>query len=104
MGRDLAVVFQRFVTIRLLVGTGEGNVADLKQLRGGKKGHVRRIVKERIAEAALVDEDGGEAGALGFNGTGHAGGLAPTTSTSKYSTNCPADSPAENLFSLMLLG
>ena len=31
------------------------------------------VVEEGIAEAALVDEDGAEAGALGFDGAGHAG-------------------------------
>ncbi len=71
---DFAVVLERFVAAGLLVGAGEGHVADLEQLRRGEEGHVGRVVEERVAEAALVDQHGGEAGALGFDGAGKAGG------------------------------
>src|SRR6478672_4426215 len=73
---DFAVVLERFITAGLLVGAGEGHVADLKQLGRGEENHVGGVVKERVAEAALVDEHGGEACALGFNGTGEAGGAS----------------------------
>ena len=53
---DLAVVLQRLVAVGLLVGAGEGHVADLEQLRRGEEGHVRGIVEERVAEAALVHQ------------------------------------------------
>jgi hypothetical protein len=71
---DLAVVFEGLAAGGLLVGAGEGHVADLEQLGGGEEGHVRGVVEERVAEAALVDEHGGEAGALRLDGAGHAGG------------------------------
>src|ERR1039457_2706259 len=71
---DLAVVFEGLAAGGLLVGAGEGHVADLQQLGGGEEGHVRRIVEERVAKAALVDEDRGEARALRLDGAGHAGG------------------------------
>ena len=62
--RDLAIVFERLIAVWLLVGAGEGYVANLKQLGSGEKGHVRRIVKERVAEATLVNEHGAQAYAL----------------------------------------
>ena len=57
-----------------MVGAGEGHIADLQQLRRGEEGHVRGIVKERVAEATLVDQQGGKPRALGLDGAGHAGG------------------------------
>ena len=71
---DLAVVFEGLGAGGLLVGAGEGHVADLEQLRGGEEGHVRGVVEERVAEAALVDQHDVEAGALRVDGAGHAGG------------------------------
>ena len=71
---DLAVVLQRLVAGGLLVGAGEGHVADLEQLRRGEEGHVRGIVEERVAEAALVDEKRGEARALRLDRAGQARG------------------------------
>ena len=71
---DLAVVFEGFGAGGLLVGAGEGHVADLEQLGGGEEGHVGGVVEERVAEAALVDEDDVEAGALRVDGAGHSGG------------------------------
>lgn len=70
---DLAVVLEGFAAVGLLIGAGEGHVADLEQLRCGEEDHVCRVVEERIAEAALIDEEGGEAGALGLDGAGEAG-------------------------------
>ena len=71
---DLAVVLEGLVAVGLLVGAGEGHVADLEQLRRGEEGHVRRVVEERVAEAALVDQNGGETRALRLDGAGQAGG------------------------------
>src|SRR5690242_18520263 len=44
----LAVVLQRFTSIRLLIGTAERNIADLKKFGRCKERHVCRIVKQRI--------------------------------------------------------
>ena len=71
---DLAVILEGFVPGGFLVGAGERYVADFEQFRRGKESHVGRIVEERVAEAALVDAGGAEAGALGFDGAGEAGG------------------------------
>ena len=42
------------------------------------------VVEERIAEAALVDEDGTEAGALRLDGAGHAGGAGADDEDVEY--------------------
>ena len=73
-GGDLAVILQRLVAAGLGIGAGKGDVADLEQLRCGEKGHVRRVVEERVADAPLVDQCHAETGALGLNGAGQAGG------------------------------
>src|ERR1017187_7800727 len=65
---DLAVVFEGLAAGGLLVGAGEGHVADLQQLGGGEEGHVRGVVEERVAKAALVDQHRGEARALRLDG------------------------------------
>jgi hypothetical protein len=70
----LAVVLEGLDAAGFLVWAGEGDVADLEELRRGEEGHVRRVVKEGVAEAALVDEHSGEAGALSLNGACHPGG------------------------------
>ena len=70
---DLAVVLQGLVAIGLLVRAGEGHVADLEQLRRGEERHVRRIVEERVAEAALVHQKSGEARALRLDRAGQPG-------------------------------
>jgi hypothetical protein len=41
----LAVILQRFITARFLIGTREGDIPYLQKLRGREEGHVRRIVK-----------------------------------------------------------
>ena len=74
VGGDLAVVLEGLVAGGLGVGAGKGNAADFEQLGGGEEGHVGGVVEEGVAEAALVDEDGAEAGFLGFDGAGQAGG------------------------------
>ena len=71
---DLAVVLQRLRAGGLLIGSGEGHVADLQQLRRGEEGHVRGVVEERVAEASLIDQQRGKAPALGLDGAGHTGG------------------------------
>src|ERR1017187_8040064 len=68
---DLAVVFEGLASVGLLVGAGEGHVADLEQLGRGEEGHVRGILEERVAKAALVDEDRGEARALRLDSARH---------------------------------
>ncbi len=67
---DLAVVLQRLVPVGLLVRAGEGNAADLQQLRRGEEGHVRGIVEQRVAQAALVDQHSREPRALRFDRAG----------------------------------
>src|SRR6478672_484193 len=74
MLRHVAVVLQRLGAVGLLVGCGKRNVANLQQLRRGKENHVRRIVKQRVHQAALVHHNGSKPGALRLNGTRHAGG------------------------------
>src|ERR1017187_10723711 len=70
---DLAVVLKRFRAGGLLVGAGEGHVADLQQLRRGEKSHVRGVMEERVAQAALVDEHRRKARTLGLDGARHPG-------------------------------
>src|SRR5205807_3435820 len=65
---------QGFEAIGFLVGTGEGDVANLQQFRRGEKDHVGRIVKERVHQAALIDQYGRKSGALGLDGRRHASG------------------------------
>jgi len=74
MATYLAVVLESLVAGGFGVGAGKRDVAYLEQLRGGEESHVRRVVEERVAEAALIDENGAEAGALGFDGASHARG------------------------------
>ena len=74
VGGDQAVVLKGLVARGLGVGAGKGDVADLEALGGGEEGHVGGVVEERVAEAALVDEDDAEAGFLGFDRAGEAGG------------------------------
>ncbi len=73
IGRDLAVVFERFVACRFGVGAGERNSANLQQLRGREERHVRGIVKDRIANAALVDQRHAIASLLRLDGGGQSG-------------------------------
>ncbi len=68
----LAVVLQGLVAVRLLVGAGEGHVADLQKLRRGKERHVRGVVEERVAKATLVHEHGSEARPLRLDRAGQA--------------------------------
>src|SRR6202041_339966 len=68
------VILQRLITTGLGVGTGKRNVADLQQLGGGKERHVRRVMEQRVADAAFVDHDDAQAGFLSLNGAGEAGG------------------------------
>lgn len=70
---DLAVVLEGLGAGRLLVGRGEGHVADLEQLGRGEEGHVSGVIEERVGEATLVHENDPEAVALGCDGAGEAG-------------------------------
>ncbi len=67
---NLAVVLERFLARRFLLGGGERDVADFQQFRCGEKDHVRRIVKERVDQASLVEHDDLEADLLRLNGAG----------------------------------
>ena len=69
-----AIVFQGLGARGLAAGDGHGQVADFHALGRGEERHVHRIVVERIAEAAFVDDERAQAGALGFDGAGEAGG------------------------------
>src|SRR5437588_6074447 len=70
---DFSVILQRLAAGWLLIGGGEGDVANLQQLGRSKKNHVGGIVVKRVDQAALVDAGGAESGALRFDGAGHAG-------------------------------
>src|ERR1700683_2000140 len=73
MLRDLAVVLQRLVAAGFLVGAGKWHIPNLQQLGGGKKRHVRGVVKEGIAKAALVYQNTAQSGPLRLDGAGQAG-------------------------------
>lgn len=68
-----AIVFQRLDARGLASGDGHGQVANFHALGRGEKGHVDRIVEERVAKAALIDHQRAHARALGFDGAGEAG-------------------------------
>src|ERR1039458_5291820 len=68
--RHSPVVLQGLSARGLGVGAGEWDVADFEQLRGRKERHVGRIVKKRVANAALVYQDSAEAGPLRLDCTG----------------------------------
>ncbi len=70
VGGHESVVLQRLIARGLGVGTRKRNPADLQPLRGGEESHMGRVVKEGVAEAALVDQYGPESGLLGFDGAG----------------------------------
>ena len=67
---NFAVVLERLFARGLLLRRGERNVADLQQFRRGEKRHVRGIVKERVHQASLVDDDDFEANLLRFDRAG----------------------------------
>src|SRR5271156_4521767 len=46
--RHLAVIFQCFFPSGFLVSSGEGQVADFKQLGGGEKRHIGGVVEDRV--------------------------------------------------------
>ena len=68
IGSDLAIVFERLIPRRFGVGAGEGNAADFQQLGSGKERHVRGIVKDGVANAALVDQHHAKASLLCLDG------------------------------------
>ena len=75
--RHLAVVLQRLIARGLLVGAGERDVADLQQLRRGKEGHVGRVVKDRVAQAALVHQHRPHPAPAALDGARQAGRTSP---------------------------
>src|SRR5260370_6722522 len=72
MFSDFAVILQSLFARGLLVGGGERNLADLEKLRRSEKQHACGIVKERIYQTALVDDDHLEAKLLRLDGAGQA--------------------------------
>jgi len=70
----MPVILERLVAVGLGIGAGKRNIADLEQFGRGEEGHVRGVVEERVADAALVHHDGAQAGLLRLNGAGHTGG------------------------------
>ena len=54
-----SVIFQSFGASGLEVGDGHRQVSDFHALGGGEEGHVRRIVKQRVAQAAFVNDERG---------------------------------------------
>ncbi len=71
---DFAVVLESLGAGRLLIGRGEGHVADLEQLGRGEEGHVGGVIEVRVGVSPLVLENHAEAVALGCDGAGEAGG------------------------------
>ncbi len=71
---DAPIVLQRFGAAGLFVERGHRQAADFEQLRRGEEHHVRRIVVERIHDAALFDQDRVEAALLQLDAAGQAGG------------------------------
>ena len=69
-----AVVLEGLGARRLLVHARHRDVADLQKFRSGEERHVRRIVVERVDDAALVDDDRVQTAALQFDAAGEAGG------------------------------
>ena len=69
-----AIIVERLGARGLPRRDRHGQVADFHALGRGEERHVDRIVVERIAEAALVDDERAHAGALGFDGAGETGG------------------------------
>ena len=69
-----AVVLEGFLASGLHQRSGERDVTDLEQLRRGEKGHVGRIVEDRIHQASFVKDDRPEASFLGLNGAGQSSG------------------------------
>jgi hypothetical protein len=74
MASDATIVFQRFVARRLFVHCRHGDVADFEQLRRGEEDEVRRVVEERVNDAALFEDQGAQAHVLAFDGAGKPGG------------------------------
>ena len=74
MFHGAAVVVERLGARGLPCRDRHGQIADFHALGRGEERHVDGIVVERIAEAALVDDERAHTGALGFDGAGEAGG------------------------------
>src|ERR1700757_1447720 len=70
---NFAVILERLFARGLLARSAEWNIADLQQFRGSKERHVRRIVVNRIDDAALVNGDCFESRALRLDGAGKPG-------------------------------
>ena len=73
MSRNLAIVFERLIPRRFGVGAGEGNAADFQQLGSGEERHVCGIVKDRVANAALVNQRHAKASLFCLDGGGQPG-------------------------------
>src|SRR6266850_8603526 len=67
------IVFERFQSSRLHERTREWDVSNLEQLGRSKKCHVGRIVKDRIDQASLFQDECFESGFLSFDRAGQSG-------------------------------
>ena len=76
LGRS-AVILQRLRARGLAARARERQVADLHALGRGEEKHVRRVVVERIAQAAFVDHQRPQACALSLDGACKTGGPGP---------------------------
>ena len=72
--RRFSVILERLVPRRLLRGANERQIPDFQQLGSGEKHHVHRVMKQRVAQATLVDHQGPHARAARFDGASEAGG------------------------------
>src|ERR1035437_6744737 len=72
--RPTPVILERLVAVGLGVGAGKGDAADFQQFGRGEEGHVRGVVKERVADASLVHHHGAQTGLLCLDGAGQTRG------------------------------
>src|ERR1700678_2208778 len=68
MLRALAVLLQRLIPPGFLLGPRKGHIPNLQQLGCGEKRHVRGVVKEGVAKAPLVYQNGTHSSTLRLDG------------------------------------
>ena len=64
---DAPIVFECLDPVRLLPLAHEWQLANLEQLRRGEEGHLRRVIVERVGNAALLDHQITKARPTGFD-------------------------------------
>src|SRR6185312_10481608 len=67
-----AVVLEGLGTRRLVIHARHREVTDLEEFGRGEKGHVRRVVVERVDDTSFVYDQDGLAAALDFKAAGNA--------------------------------